>query len=120
MANDYNVLYMAGNKEGVEHLFLNRGLDLENHSEPFKENKETKINFARYDLFFDIAGKIDIIPKKFFKQSFRGEFYFTRKEQFSIDNGCLLNTEIYFSIKNVVQIVDSQTKIVSTISFIPK
>ena len=106
VSKDHNVLYIGGNKNDNAHLFVNKGEDLENNSEPFRPNNETKIYFARYDLFFDIVGKIDRSPKKPFNQSFRGEFNFTRKEQFSPD-GALLKTESYYKVQNVIQIVGS-------------
>lgn len=107
--NDKNVLYFAGLNGSKEHLFLEKGFDLENHSAPFVSSKNKEVLFGRYDLYFDIAGKMDRSPKKPFKQSFRGELGFTRNIESFVDAEVLdLKDEIVFSMNNIIQIVDSR------------
>lgn len=106
---DKNVLYFGGLNNGKEHLFLEKGFDLENHSAPFVSSKDKHIIFGRYDFYFDIIGKIDKSPRKPFRQSFRAEFGFTRNSETSIRDGVLnLKDEFVFTLNNIVQIVDSR------------
>lgn len=109
VAKDKNVLYFAGLNEGKEHLFLTKGFDLENHSAPFVSSKDKQVVFGRYDLYFDVIGKIDKNPKKPFRQSFRAELGFTRNiEAFVKDDVLNLKDEVVFTLNNIIQIVDSR------------
>jgi hypothetical protein len=110
LAQSQNVLYMTKVIESnsvKKHpvLILSEEFILENHSEFFETKKEVRLEISKHELFFDITGKIDGVPKKTFKQSFRAEFYFTRMENIS-SYGEIINREIYFGVKNIIRIAD--------------